>query len=188
MDYLTKKQQWLDSLLVSDEEKDYIRKADDDTLREMFASPLAFGTGGMRALLGPGCSRLNLLTVRRATIGVGKFLLSKYGPDACKKRGFAISFDNRHMSKEFRDCASKVLTEMGYDRLEFFSREGISIDFLYARETLSDLSAAYVEVVDEWQCVLRLDHDGIRLTLAVVNGIGAEEAAYVALQTLKGQA
>ena len=87
MDYLTKKQQWLDSSLVSDEEKDYIRKADDDTLREMFASPLAFGTGGMRALLGPGCSRLNLLTVRRATIGVGKFLLSKYGPDACKKRG-----------------------------------------------------------------------------------------------------
>ena len=119
MDYLTKKQQWLDSSLVSDEEKDYIRKADDDTLREMFASPLAFGTGGMRALLGPGCSRLNLLTVRRATIGVGKFLLSKYGPDACKKRGFAISFDNRHMSKEFRDCASKVLTEMGFDIYTF---------------------------------------------------------------------
>lgn len=119
MDYLTKKHQWLDSLLVSDEEKDYIRKADDDTLREMFASPLAFGTGGMRALLGPGCSRLNLLTVRRATIGVGKFLLSKYGPDACKKRGFAISFDNRHMSKEFRDCASKVLTEMGFDIYTF---------------------------------------------------------------------
>lgn len=119
MDYLTKKKQWLDSPLVSDEEKDYIRKADDDTLREMFASPLAFGTGGMRALLGPGCSRLNLLTVRRATIGVGKFLLSKYGPDACKKRGFAISFDNRHMSKEFRDCASKVLTEMGFDIYTF---------------------------------------------------------------------
>lgn len=76
---------------------------------------------------------------------------------------------------------------MGYDRLEFFSYEGISIDFLYARETLSDLSAAYVEVTDERQCVLRLDHDGIRLMLAVVNGIGAEEAAYAALETLKGQ-
>lgn len=81
-----------------------------------------------------------------------------------------------------------VLTEMGYDRLEFFSYEGICIDFLYARETLSDLSAACVEVMDEWQCVLRLDHDGIRLMLAVVNGIGAEEAAYVALEAMKGQA
>lgn len=76
---------------------------------------------------------------------------------------------------------------MGYDRLEFFSYEGITIDFLYARETLSDLSAAYVEVTDEWQCVLRLDHDGIRLMLAVVNGIGAEEAANIALEALKGQ-
>lgn len=81
-----------------------------------------------------------------------------------------------------------VLTEMGYDRLEFFSHEGISIDFLCARETLSDLSAAYVEVMDEWQCVLRLDHDGIRLTLAVVNGIGAGEAASIALEALKGKA
>lgn len=81
-----------------------------------------------------------------------------------------------------------VLAEMRYDRLEFFSHEGISIDFLYARETVSDLSAAYVEVIDERQCVLRLDHDGTRLMLAVVNGIGAEEAAYVALEAMKGQA
>lgn len=114
MDYLTKMNGWLASSLVSEEDKQYIKNADEDTQKEMFSSDLHFGTGGMRALLGPGSARLNLFTVRRATIGVAKFLLKRYGVDACKERGFAISFDNRHYSKEFRDMASKVLTECGF--------------------------------------------------------------------------
>ena len=114
MDYLARKEAWLESSLVSESEKEIIRQADDDQIKEMFSSDLEFGTGGMRALLGPGCARLNILTVRRATIGVAKHLLSLYGPDAARKRGFAISFDNRHFSKEFRDIASKVMTEHGF--------------------------------------------------------------------------
>jgi phosphoglucomutase len=113
MDYQVRKQAWLDSSWVSKEDKDYIQKQDTDTLEEMFGQNLAFGTAGMRALLGPGCGRLNLLTVRRATIGVGLFLISKYGEAEAKKRGVAISFDNRHYSKEFRDMAGQVLTDMG---------------------------------------------------------------------------
>jgi len=112
MDYQERRAAWLNSTWVSLADKEYIKKANDDELKEMFSANLHFGTAGMRALLGPGCSRLNLLTVRRATIGVGKFLLATYGEEA-KTRGVAISFDNRHYSKEFRDIASKVLTEMG---------------------------------------------------------------------------
>ncbi len=114
MDYLTKMQSWLDSPLVSQEDKDFITNADEDTKKEMFGSDLHFGTAGMRALLGPGSARLNLLTVRKATIGVALFLLKKYGKEACAERGFAISFDNRHFSKEFRDISSQVLTELGF--------------------------------------------------------------------------
>ncbi len=119
MDYLQKMENWLASTLVSQEEKEIIRTADEDTKKEMFSSDLHFGTAGMRALLGPGSARLNILTVRRATIGVAQFLLSKYGKDACRERGFAISFDNRHYSKEFRDIASKVLTELGFNVFTF---------------------------------------------------------------------
>lgn len=119
MDYQQKMNSWLNSTLVNDEDKEYIRKADEDTKKEMFGSDLHFGTAGMRALLGPGSARLNLLTVRRATIGVGLFLLKKYGQQACKERGFAISFDNRHFSKEFRDMASVVLTELGFNVFTF---------------------------------------------------------------------
>lgn len=119
MNYQERKQAWLDSDLVSQQDKDYINKSDDATLQEMFGSNLAFGTAGMRALLGPGCARLNLLTVRRATIGVGLFLLRKYGTYAARERGVAISFDNRHYSKEFRDIAGEVLNEMGINVFTF---------------------------------------------------------------------
>ncbi len=119
MDYLQKIENWLNSPLVSDVEKEQIKAADEDTKKEMFSSDLHFGTAGMRALLGPGSARLNLLTVRRATIGVALFLTKKYGVDACRERGFAISFDNRHFSKEFRDMAGKVLTEFGFNVFTF---------------------------------------------------------------------
>lgn len=114
MDYLQKMEEWLNSDMVSQEDKNYIRNADEDTKKEMFSSDLRFGTAGMRALLGPGSARLNVLTVRRATIGVANYLLKTFGKDACKERGFAISFDNRHYSKEFRDIAAKVLSELGF--------------------------------------------------------------------------
>lgn len=118
MSYQEKRDAWLNSSWVSEEDKEFIRKQNEETLEEMFGSDLAFGTAGMRALLGPGSARLNILTVRRATIGVGLFLDQKYG-DAAKKRGVAISFDNRHYSKEFRDIATKVLREMGYNIYTF---------------------------------------------------------------------
>lgn len=119
MDYQTKMQEWLSSPLVDEKDKEQIRNAEEETKKEMFSSDLHFGTAGMRALLGPGSARLNLLTVRRATIGVALFLLEKYGQEACKTRGFAISFDNRHYSKEFRDTAAKVLTELGFNVYTF---------------------------------------------------------------------
>lgn len=118
MSYQEKKDAWLNSSWVSEEDKDFIRKQNEETLDEMFSTDLSFGTAGMRALLGPGSARLNILTVRRATIGVGLFLKQKYGPVALK-RGVAISFDNRHYSKEFRDIATKVLREMGYNIFTF---------------------------------------------------------------------
>lgn len=118
MSYQEKKDAWLNSSWVSEEDKEFIRKQNEETLDEMFSTDLSFGTAGMRALLGPGSARLNILTVRRATIGVGLFLKQKYGP-AALKRGVAISFDNRHYSKEFRDIASKVLKEMGYNIFTF---------------------------------------------------------------------
>ena len=113
MTYSDKKNLWLNSDLVSSKDKSYIESCSEENLKEMFEEDLAFGTAGLRALLGPGSSRMNIFTVKRATIGVAKFLLGKYGRETCASRGAVISFDNRHYSKEFRDIAAKVLSEHG---------------------------------------------------------------------------
>lgn len=112
MDYKIKMQEWLDSDLVSEEDKKQIRLANEDTQKEMFSTYIHFGTAGMRALLGPGTSRLNLITVRKAAIGLADFLLATY-KDEARERGIAISFDNRHYSREFRDLSAKIFNEMG---------------------------------------------------------------------------
>lgn len=118
MDYLSRANKWLKSSEVTDQEKEIIRNSSSEELKEMFSSDLEFGTGGMRALLGPGSSRLNCLTVRRATIGACQYLKKRY-QGSNEKKAVAISFDNRHCSKEFRDTASKVFTEYGFDVYTF---------------------------------------------------------------------
>ncbi len=118
MDYQERLTMWLTSNKVPESLKKEIEQADEETQKEMFSSDLHFGTAGMRALLGPGSSRLNALTVRKATIGVGRYLLQRFPHDA-KKRGVAISFDNRHHSKEFRDIAAEILNSIGINVFTF---------------------------------------------------------------------
>ena len=75
-------------------------------LSDAFYTNLEFGTAGMRGLLGVGCNRLNVHTIRKANVAFGRYL-SQY-PDVSKK-GVAIAYDNRHMSKEFAEESAKVL-------------------------------------------------------------------------------
>lgn len=113
MDYKIKMQEWLDSDLVSEEDKKQIRLSSVDTQKEMFSTYIHFGTAGMRALLGPGTSRLNLITVRKAAIGLANYLLSTYN-DEVRERGIAISFDNRHYSRNSETYPLRSSTRWEY--------------------------------------------------------------------------
>ena len=108
-----RKEAWLKSDKVSEKDKNFIKSCNKGMLEEMFGTNLTFGTAGLRALLGPGTSRMNALTVRRATIGVARYLMNRFGSQEATSRGVAISFDNRHYSKEFRDIACRVFIEHG---------------------------------------------------------------------------
>ncbi|WP_268913434.1 phospho-sugar mutase [Lentilactobacillus sp. SPB1-3] len=80
----------------------------DDTKREdAFATPLSFGTAGMRGLLGAGINRMNIYTVRQATEGLAAFMDTL--DEATRNRGVAISFDSRYHSTEFAHEAARVL-------------------------------------------------------------------------------
>lgn len=80
-------------------------------LEDAFYRDLAFGTGGIRGVLGPGTNRMNIYTVRKAVNGLANHLL-KHVVNA-KHRGVAIAYDSRYMSKEFAVEAAKVLGSYG---------------------------------------------------------------------------
>lgn len=102
---------WLNSSLVSESDKEILRKMSKEEIDDAFFKDVEFGTAGMRGILGPGTNRLNEFTVRKATVGFAKYLLEKY--DNAADAGVVISHDNRHMSREFTLLTAKVLSEFG---------------------------------------------------------------------------
>ncbi|MBO8172859.1 MAG: phospho-sugar mutase [Bacillaceae bacterium] len=76
-------------------------------IEDRFYRHLAFGTGGLRGVIGAGTNRMNRYTVRRATEGLARYL-KKSVPDASHK-GVVIAYDSRHMSPEFAQEAACVL-------------------------------------------------------------------------------
>ena len=110
-------ERWMNSPNVSDEDKNILKSMSDAEVDDAFFQDIAFGTAGMRGILGPGTNRMNLFTVRKATVGFGKYLLKKYtGKVSC-----AISHDNRFMSREFTLESARILNEMGIDTYIFDS-------------------------------------------------------------------
>ncbi|HEY2810297.1 MAG TPA: phospho-sugar mutase [Rhabdochlamydiaceae bacterium] len=83
---------------------------DPQSLIDAFYSDLAFGTGGMRGLMGVGTNRLNIYTIQMATQGLAHYLI-KQKPST--SLSIVIGFDSRHHSEEFADCAARVLAGNG---------------------------------------------------------------------------
>ena len=91
---------------------------DPDEVADRFYRDLAFGTGGLRGVLGAGSNRLNLYTVRRATQGLADYLNASPLPKAV-----AIAHDSRSKGELFAKEAARVLAANGitahlYPRLE----------------------------------------------------------------------
>lgn len=112
-------ERWLNSPSLSDEEKQELLKMSDQEKDDAFFQNIEFGTAGMRGILGLGTNRMNVYTVKKATIAFALYLLEKF-PNA-KEAGVVISHDNRHMSREFTLLSSKILNEMGLETYIFDS-------------------------------------------------------------------
>jgi phosphomannomutase len=80
-------------------------------LRERFSGPLEFGTAGLRGVLGAGESRMNRAVVMRTTAGLARYLLGALGEGA--RRGVAIGYDGRRLSRQFAEDAACVLAAAG---------------------------------------------------------------------------
>ncbi len=89
-----------------------------EEVSDRFYRDLAFGTGGLRGVLGAGTNRMNIYTVRQATQGLCAWLLESGG-----ERAVAIAHDSRIKSELFAREAARVLAANGitawlYPRLE----------------------------------------------------------------------
>ena len=90
-------------------EMDAIAKAGDKEIKERFSLPLAFGTAGMRGVIGMGIGNMNEYTVARATQGLAKFIQD----EKAEESGVLISYDTRRMSFDFALTAARVLGAAG---------------------------------------------------------------------------
>ncbi|MCL2753650.1 MAG: phospho-sugar mutase [Defluviitaleaceae bacterium] len=101
MSYLQRYEQWLDNPALGEKARDELLNiaGDDTEIAERFHKDLEFGTGGLRGIVGIGTNRMNIYTVRRAAKGLADYILASTTDGAA--RGIAISYDNRHFSKEF---------------------------------------------------------------------------------------
>lgn len=101
MDYIKEYNKWLSLGIMKDE----LLMLNEKEIEECFHRELTFGTGGIRAIMGPGPNRLNIYTIRKNTEGYAKYI-ENHGN---KGAGIVIAYDNRLHSKEFAYEAAKVL-------------------------------------------------------------------------------
>lgn len=77
-------------------------------LVDAYATPLTFGTGGIRGKIGNGIGKMNLYTVGRAALGFISYLR-----DTQKNAAIVIAYDSRRLSKEFAELSAGIAAKLG---------------------------------------------------------------------------
>jgi phosphoglucomutase len=75
---------------------------------DAFFTDLAFGTGGLRGVIGVGTNRMNVYTVKRASEGLAQYLLKNFDTPS-----IAIAYDSRNKSRLFAETAAQVMAHHG---------------------------------------------------------------------------
>lgn len=119
MSIQTEYERWLNSSIVSEDDKKVLRSLSKEEIEDAFYKNIDFGTAGMRGILGPGTNRMNVFTIRKASVGYAKYLLEKY--ENAKTMGVVIAHDNRFFSREFTLETARVLNAFGIKAFLFDS-------------------------------------------------------------------
>ena len=111
MKYLEAYKKWCESPEFDEETKKELLaiKDDEKEIEDRFYKELEFGTAGLRGIIGAGTNRMNKYTVGKATQGLANYILEQ----GTEKKGVAISYDSRKMSKEFSMQTALILCANG---------------------------------------------------------------------------
>lgn len=104
-----KAENWLNAKNIDTNSKNEITsllKGDDQQLDEAFLNDLAFGTGGLRGIMGIGTSRINKYTIGMATQGFANYLKKEIDGNI----KVAIAHDSRNNSRFFAETTANVFS------------------------------------------------------------------------------
>lgn len=85
--------------------------SDSKEIEDRFYTDLAFGTGGLRGVLGAGTNRMNIYVIRKATQGLAEYILDCGREEMA--RGVVIAYDSRRYSNRFALEAALILAQNG---------------------------------------------------------------------------
>lgn len=86
----------------------FAMQADQKLLEDAFYCDLAFGTAGLRGVMGAGTNRMNSYIVARASQGVANYLKQNHGQPAV-----VIGYDSRINSRSFAEITAEVFAGNG---------------------------------------------------------------------------
>lgn len=93
------------------EMEELLTRDDREELADRFYTRLAFGTGGMRGVIGAGYNRINSFMIRQATQGLANYM--KKALSGKKELSVVLAYDSRRYSRRFAEEASKVFCGNG---------------------------------------------------------------------------
>lgn len=98
-------------LTFDDETKKELESiTDEKEIEDRFYKDLAFGTGGLRGIMGAGSNRMNKYTVGKATFGLANYLKSKTDGEI----SVALAYDSRNNSAYFAKTAAGIFASCGF--------------------------------------------------------------------------
>ena len=108
MDVLQEYNRWLSWPGMDAETKTALSAMTREQVEDAFYRDLAFGTGGLRGVIGAGTNRMNIYTVAKATQGLADYLnKQREDPSVC------IGYDSRIKSDVFARVAAGVFAANG---------------------------------------------------------------------------
>lgn len=108
MTYKEKYQQWL--TFDEDTKAELSAITDEKEIEDRFYKDLAFGTGGLRGIMGAGSNRMNKYTVGKATYGLSQYIKSKNSGEL----SVVLAYDSRNNSAYFARVAADIFSGQGF--------------------------------------------------------------------------
>ena len=108
MFYKEEYQRWLEKAVADEDLAVELRTMDEGKIEDAFYRNLAFGTGGLRGVIGAGTNRINIYTVAKVSQGLADYLKGHFAAPS-----IVVGYDSRIKSDLFAKVAAGVFAANG---------------------------------------------------------------------------